>query len=55
VLNGVATFITGLLVTASRSPGREVTMTRMMSITAGVLLVLCIALFLVIRPNRTMG
>ena len=51
VLNGVATFITGLLVTASRTPGREVLMTRMMSITAGVLLVVGIVLFLLIRPR----
>jgi len=51
VLNGVATFIIGLLVTASRTPGREVLMTRMMSISAGLLLVVGIVLFLVIRPR----
>lgn len=51
VLNGVATFITGLLVTASRTPGREILMTRMMSISAGLLLVLGIVLFLVVRPR----
>jgi Na+/melibiose symporter-like transporter len=53
VLNGVAAFITGLLVTASRTPGREILMTRMMSVSAGVLLVVGIGLFLVIRPRAT--
>lgn len=50
-LNGVATFVTGLLVTASRVPGREVLMTRMMSISAGIMLVVGIALYAVLRPR----
>jgi GPH family glycoside/pentoside/hexuronide:cation symporter len=50
-LNGVATFVTGLLVTASRAPGREELMTRMMSVVAGIMLVVGIVLFLIIRPR----
>lgn len=50
-LNGVATFVTGLLVTASRVPGREVLMTRMMSVSAGIMLVIGIALYALLRPR----
>jgi Na+/melibiose symporter-like transporter len=50
-LNGVATFVTGLLVTASRVPGREVLMTRMMSVSAGIMLVVGIALYALVRPR----
>jgi GPH family glycoside/pentoside/hexuronide:cation symporter len=51
-LNGVATFVCGLLVTAARVPGREELMTRMMSVSAGIMLLIGIALFLLIRPRE---